>query len=197
MQIEAQVAVVFGGASGLGSATARRLAASGAKVLIADLAAERAAAMADEIGGAWFVANVVEAESVEEAVGAATELGPLRIAVDCAGIATSTKLLCNGKATPLEDFAKVLAINLLGTIRSRTPRRRLVSPASPSPSRVSWPSGQSVSSPSLLVSSTLHSSLASLPLPAKPSPTRSRIPPGSGTRPSTPRWWSRSSRTRW
>jgi NAD(P)-dependent dehydrogenase (short-subunit alcohol dehydrogenase family) len=116
MKIDGQVAAVFGGASGLGEATARRLAAGGAKVLVCDLAAERAAAVADEIGGAWTRTDVTDPGSVEDAVAAATELGDLRIAVDCAGIGTPTKLIRKGAATPLEDFAKVIAVNLLGTI---------------------------------------------------------------------------------
>jgi NAD(P)-dependent dehydrogenase (short-subunit alcohol dehydrogenase family) len=116
MQIEGSIAAVFGGASGLGEATARRLAAGGAKVLVADLNEERGAAVAREIGGAHVVIDVADAGSVEDAVAAATELGDLRIAVDCAGIATPTKLIRKGKPTPLEDFAKVLAVNLLGTI---------------------------------------------------------------------------------
>jgi NAD(P)-dependent dehydrogenase (short-subunit alcohol dehydrogenase family) len=116
MQVEGAVAAVFGGASGLGEASARRLAAGGAKVLVADLNAERAAAVAAEIDGVPVPVDVADSESVEAAVVAAGELGPLRIAVDCAGIATPTKLLRKGKATPLEDFAKVIAVNLLGTI---------------------------------------------------------------------------------
>jgi NAD(P)-dependent dehydrogenase (short-subunit alcohol dehydrogenase family) len=116
MRVEGSVAAVFGGASGLGEATARRLAAGGAKVLIADLAEERAAAVASEIGGAYLGCDVADAGSVEDAIAAATALGDLRIAVDCAGIATPTKLVRKGKATPLEDFAKVIAVNLLGTI---------------------------------------------------------------------------------
>ena len=116
MQIDGSVAAVFGGASGLGEATARRLAAGGAKVLIADLDEERAAAVATEVGGAHVACDVSGSGSVEDAIAAAVELGPLRIAVDCAGIATPTKLIRKGAATPLEDFAKVLAVNLLGTI---------------------------------------------------------------------------------
>jgi NAD(P)-dependent dehydrogenase (short-subunit alcohol dehydrogenase family) len=116
MQVDGSVAAVFGGASGLGEATARRLAAGGAKVLVADLNVERAAAVAAEIDGAYIACDVADAESVEAAVAAAGELGDLRIAVDCAGIATPTKLVRKGKATPLEDFAKVIAVNLLGTI---------------------------------------------------------------------------------
>jgi NAD(P)-dependent dehydrogenase (short-subunit alcohol dehydrogenase family) len=116
MKVDGSVVAVFGGASGLGEATARRLAAGGAKVLVADLAAERAAAVAAEIDGAWVGCDVADAASVEDAIAAAGELGPPRIAVDCAGIATPTKLVRKGRPTPLEDFAKVIAVNLLGTI---------------------------------------------------------------------------------
>jgi NAD(P)-dependent dehydrogenase (short-subunit alcohol dehydrogenase family) len=116
MQIDGAVAAVFGGASGLGEATARRLAAGGAEVLVADLDAERAAAVADEIDGVHVACDVADGPSVEAAVAAATELGDLRIAVDCAGIATPTKLVRKGAPTPLEDFARVIAVNLTGTI---------------------------------------------------------------------------------
>jgi NAD(P)-dependent dehydrogenase (short-subunit alcohol dehydrogenase family) len=116
MQVDGAVAAVFGGASGLGEATARRLATGGAKVLVADRNADGAAALAGEIDGAWVDCDVADAGSVEAAIDAAGALGDLRIAVDCAGIATPTKLIRQGKATPLEDFAKVLAVNLLGTI---------------------------------------------------------------------------------
>jgi NAD(P)-dependent dehydrogenase (short-subunit alcohol dehydrogenase family) len=116
VRIDGGVAAVFGGASGLGEATARRLAAGGATVLIADLAAERAEELARELGGAAVACDVADADSVEDAIAAATELGDLRIAVDCAGIATPTKLVRKGRPTPLEGFAKVIAVNLLGTI---------------------------------------------------------------------------------
>jgi NAD(P)-dependent dehydrogenase (short-subunit alcohol dehydrogenase family) len=116
MKLDGAVAAVFGGASGLGEATARRLAAGGAKVLLADLNEERAAEVAAEIDGAQVGCDVADSDSVEAAIAAASELGDLRIAVDCAGIATPTKLVRKGRATPLEDFAKVIAVNLLGTI---------------------------------------------------------------------------------
>src|ERR1700743_2965217 len=104
MQIDGSVAAVFGGASGLGEATARKLAAGGGTVLVADPAAGRAAAIADQIGGRWgggaagagAGADVPDDGWVEDAVAAAGELGPLRIAVDCAGIGTPTKLVRKG-----------------------------------------------------------------------------------------------------
>jgi NAD(P)-dependent dehydrogenase (short-subunit alcohol dehydrogenase family) len=116
MESEGSVAAVFGGASGLGEATARRLAAGGARVLVADLDAGRAAAVAAEIDGAHVACDVADPDSVEAAVAAAGRLGDLRIAVDCAGIATPTRLVRKGRPTPLADFAGVIAVNLLGTI---------------------------------------------------------------------------------
>jgi NAD(P)-dependent dehydrogenase (short-subunit alcohol dehydrogenase family) len=72
--------------------------------------------VADAPSSAWVETDVADSGSVEDAIAAATELGDLRIAVDCAGIGTPTKLIRKGAATPLEDFAKVIAVNLLGTI---------------------------------------------------------------------------------
>lgn len=116
MEISGSVAAVFGGASGLGEATARHLAERGAKVVVADLAAEAAASLAEEIGAVGVEVDVTDADSVRDAVAVATELGGLRIAVNCAGLATPTKLLGRDGPTPLESFDKVLRVNLLGTI---------------------------------------------------------------------------------
>jgi NAD(P)-dependent dehydrogenase (short-subunit alcohol dehydrogenase family) len=118
MEIEGRTAIVFGGASGLGEATARRLAAEGADVVIADLAAERAAAVASEIDGHAIPCDVTDPESVRAAVelaGARNETG-LRIAVTCAGIGTAAKLVGREGPTPLERFATVISVNLIGTI---------------------------------------------------------------------------------
>jgi NAD(P)-dependent dehydrogenase (short-subunit alcohol dehydrogenase family) len=116
MEVKGSVAMVFGGASGLGEATARRLAADGAKVAVVDLAGDAAARVAGEIGGIAVGADVADPDSVESAVAAAAEQGELRIAVNCAGIGTPTKLLGRGGPTPLETFDQVLRVNLLGTI---------------------------------------------------------------------------------
>jgi len=117
MRIEDSTAIVFGGASGLGEATARRLAAAGARVVVADLAAERAAAVAREVGGEAVAVDVADPGSVEEAVAAAAAGdGGLRLAVNCAGVATPGKLIRKGRPAPLEGFAKVIEVNLLGTI---------------------------------------------------------------------------------
>jgi NAD(P)-dependent dehydrogenase (short-subunit alcohol dehydrogenase family) len=116
MKIKGTVAVVFGGASGLGAATARRLAGEGAKVVVADLAADSAARLSEEIGGVGVEVDVSDASSVESALAQTAELGQLRIAVNCAGLGTPTKLLGRDGPTPLDVFAKVLEVNLLGTI---------------------------------------------------------------------------------
>ncbi|MGE4424834.1 MAG: SDR family NAD(P)-dependent oxidoreductase [Solirubrobacteraceae bacterium] len=117
MQIQGAGAIVFGGASGLGEATARRLASEGAHVVIADLAGDRAQALADEIGAVAQVTDVTDPGSVEAAVALASEAdGGLRIAVVCAGLGNPTKLLGRDAATELADFAKVIQVNLIGTI---------------------------------------------------------------------------------
>jgi NAD(P)-dependent dehydrogenase (short-subunit alcohol dehydrogenase family) len=114
MRIEGSSALVAGGASGLGAATARRLHDAGATVTIADLDAARGEALAAELGDrARFVAcDVTDEVQVEAAVAAAADL---RISVCCAGIAWGEKTA--GKRGPhgLEPFAKVLQVNLIGT----------------------------------------------------------------------------------
>jgi NAD(P)-dependent dehydrogenase (short-subunit alcohol dehydrogenase family) len=119
MELTGAGAIVFGGASGLGEATARLLAAQGARVTIADLAADRAEALAAEIGGVAVTTDVTDGPSVEAAVAVAVEAERgLRVAVNCAGIATPAKLVRKGAPTELERFAGVLAVNLLGTINA-------------------------------------------------------------------------------
>ena len=119
MQIhENTVALVSGGASGLGEATIRRLSAAGARVVIADLNAERGEALAAELGdGARFVeTNVADADAVARAVDTATELGELRVAVSCAGIGPAAKVVGrDGSAHDLDLFRKVIEVNLIGT----------------------------------------------------------------------------------
>jgi NAD(P)-dependent dehydrogenase (short-subunit alcohol dehydrogenase family) len=119
MRIQGAGAVVFGGASGLGEATARRLAAEGARVVVADLALDRAAALAGEIGGVAVACDVLDEAGVRAAVDAAAgaERG-LRIAVVCAGLATPAKLVGRSGPTALDRFSKVIEVNLLGTINA-------------------------------------------------------------------------------
>jgi len=119
MNIQGSAAIVFGGASGLGEATSRRLAAEGATVVVADLNEGLAGKVADEIGGVAAKTDVTSAESVEAAVASAVSHGPLRISVVCAGIGTASKLVTKEGPGPLEDFAKTIEVNLVGTINAQ------------------------------------------------------------------------------
>ncbi|MGO9900894.1 MAG: SDR family NAD(P)-dependent oxidoreductase [Solirubrobacteraceae bacterium] len=120
MEINGTAAIVFGGASGLGAATARRLVAEGAETVIADLADDRAATLAGEIGAHAAACDVTDPRSVQAAVDLAAGLSHrgLRISVVCAGVGTATKLVGRDGPTPLETFAKVINVNLLGTINA-------------------------------------------------------------------------------
>lgn len=109
-------AVVTGGASGLGEGSARALAAAGAKVAIFDLNEERGRQIAEELGGIFVRCDVSSAESAEAAFAAAREAhGPCGIAVNCAGIAPAGKIVGKEGPMPLEDFNKVIQINLVGS----------------------------------------------------------------------------------
>lgn len=117
MITEAIPAIVTGGASGLGAATARTLAKGGAKVTIFDLNAEAGRALADSIGGAFLQVNVTDAEAVAGALEEAEGLhGKARILVNCAGIGPPNKVIGkDGQPLALELFQKIIAINLIGT----------------------------------------------------------------------------------
>ena len=113
MRIEGARALICGGASGLGAATARRLGAAGAHVTIADVDAEQGRPLAAELGGAFATCDVADPAQVEAAVASA---GPeLRIAVTCAGIGWAERTA--GKRGPhsVEPFHKVIEVNLLGS----------------------------------------------------------------------------------
>jgi NAD(P)-dependent dehydrogenase (short-subunit alcohol dehydrogenase family) len=120
MQIQGTAAIVFGGASGLGEATARRLAAEGATVTVADLNVSRAESVAAELGGIAQAADVTDSEAVQRAVDAAAGSAPggLRISVCCAGVGWPAKLIGRDGPTPLDHFANVINVNLLGTINA-------------------------------------------------------------------------------
>ncbi len=118
MLIEGARALVVGGASGLGAATARRLHAGGAHVTIADVNAERGEALKAELGdrSAFAPCDVTKPETVDAAVDAAKQGdGGLRIAVTCAGVGWAEKLSGKRGAHQLEPFQTVIAINLVGT----------------------------------------------------------------------------------
>ena len=115
MQLSGHSAIISGGASGLGLATAALLASRGMRVLIADLQEDAGRATAAEIGGQFMRCDVTQAGDVETAVQAANALAPLRVAVSCAGIAPAARTL--GKQGPhaLELFQRVININLVGS----------------------------------------------------------------------------------
>lgn len=117
MQIKESCALVTGGASGLGRATAKRLIASGAKVVLADLASAAGDVAAAELGERCLfqATDVTDGDQVQAAVDAAARLGALRIVVNCAGIGDPTKVLGRDGPHPLEEFDRVLRINLTGT----------------------------------------------------------------------------------
>jgi NAD(P)-dependent dehydrogenase (short-subunit alcohol dehydrogenase family) len=117
MDINGLAAIVTGGASGLGGATAARLAAAGAKVSIFDLNHAVGSAHADAIGGRYFQVDVTDEAGVAEAIEHAEALhGKARILVNCAGIAPPAKVIGrDGAATPLAHFARIVAINLIGS----------------------------------------------------------------------------------
>lgn len=116
MRIEDQVAWVCGGASGLGEATARALAAEGAQVVVLDSNAEDAAATAESIGGVAFPCDVASAENTAAATRQAiATVGPARILVNCAGIAPAQKMLGKSGVMPLDVYRRVIEINLVGT----------------------------------------------------------------------------------
>jgi NAD(P)-dependent dehydrogenase (short-subunit alcohol dehydrogenase family) len=105
-------AFVAGGASGLGEATARELAARGARVTLADVNEERGAALADELGGTFVKADVTDESEVRAAVEAA---GALRLAVSCAGIGWAERTVKKDGPAALEPFETVVRVNLIGT----------------------------------------------------------------------------------
>jgi len=113
MLIERARALICGGASGLGAATARRLRADGAHVTIADIDAERGEALAADLRGTFAACDVTDAAQVEAAVAAA---GPdLRVAVTCAGIGWAEKTAGKRGAHAVEPFHRVVGVNLLGS----------------------------------------------------------------------------------
>jgi NAD(P)-dependent dehydrogenase (short-subunit alcohol dehydrogenase family) len=112
MQLDGIGALVAGGASGLGEATARELAARGARVTVADLNEERGAALADELGGAFVSADVTDEAQVQAAVDA---VDGLRFAVSCAGIGWAERTVGKNGAAQLQPFETVIRVNLIGT----------------------------------------------------------------------------------
>lgn len=116
MKVSGIAAVVTGGASGMGAATARHLASLGAKVALLDINAANCEAVAKEIGGAAFTCDVTDAASAETALKDARDRhGAARIVVNCAGIAPAAKIVSRNGPHDLALFRKVIEVNLIGT----------------------------------------------------------------------------------
>jgi len=119
MDINGVSAIVTGGASGIGAAVCRQLAAQGAKVVVADLQADKGTALAEEIGGAFVEVDVTNTDQIVAAVDKAKELGPVRVLVNSAGIGWAQRTVGRDgtyeSAADLDAFKKVIAINLVGT----------------------------------------------------------------------------------
>lgn len=117
MELNGAAAIISGGASGLGEATARALAAGGSKVVIADLNEERGKQIADELGGVFVRTDVSDEASVQAAVDTAAGTGvPLRFIINSAGIGWAERTVNrDGSPHSLESYQKVIAVNLIGT----------------------------------------------------------------------------------
>lgn len=116
MEISGRAAFVTGGGSGLGAATARTLAASGARVAIFDRDAARGDSVARETGGQFYACDVSDAAGAESAIAeAAAALGAPAVLVNCAGIGTAARIVGRDGPMPLEAFERVVRVNLVGS----------------------------------------------------------------------------------
>lgn len=117
MKIEGQVAIVTGGGSGLGEAVAHELARLGARVAILDVNADNARRVAGEVGGIGLATDITDSASLTAALDAAeSALGPARIVMNIAGIGSAKRVVGkDGAPAPLEDFERVIRVNLIGT----------------------------------------------------------------------------------
>lgn len=118
MKIDGSVAMVTGGASGLGEATVRQWVSKGGRAVILDLNTERGEKLAAELGDAasFVPADVSDGQQVADAIGLATSIGPLRAAISCAGIGIGVRTIGkDGTPHDLEAFQKVISVNLIGT----------------------------------------------------------------------------------
>jgi len=117
MQISGHAALVTGGGSGLGEATARELARQGARVAVLDVNADNARRVAADIGGLGLACDITDTASLQAALDAATAAhGPARILMNIAGIGTAKRVVQkDGSAAPLEDFSRVIGVNLIGS----------------------------------------------------------------------------------
>src|SRR5450830_1914869 len=115
LQIQDQVFIITGGASGLGASTARMIVAAGGKVVLADVQVEAGQALAAELGGVFVQCDVTSEADGQAVVAAAVALGTLRGLVNCAGVAPAVRTVGKDGPHPLELFQRVVNINLIGT----------------------------------------------------------------------------------
>ena len=116
MDINGCAAIVTGGGSGLGAATAKALAANGARVAIFDINADAAKAVASSIGGVVKICDVSDGKAAEIAIAEAQDqLGPLRILINCAGIAVARRVVGRDGPCDLAEFEKIIRVNLIGS----------------------------------------------------------------------------------
>lgn len=153
MEIKGQTALVTGGGSGLGAATARLLAAKGAKVAILDFDVEKARQVANEIGGIAVQADVSDETAVDKALAEAEgKLGTARITVSCAGVGTAARIVGREGKASFDVFERTLRVNLFGTYNVMTHAARRMMNADPlddgargvivNTSSVAWQDGQ-------------------------------------------------------
>lgn len=115
MQIQHGVFIITGGASGLGAATAKMIAANGGKVVLADVQVDAGEKLAAELGGIFVKCDVTSEADGKAVVDAATALGTVRGLVNCAGVAPAVKTVGKDGPHPLDVFQRVVNINLIGT----------------------------------------------------------------------------------
>ena len=116
MELKGHAAIVTGGGSGLGAATAERLAAEGARVAVIDRNADAAREVAGRIGGLALIGDVADASAMEAALAEARAAhGPVRALVNCAGVAVARRTVGRDGPMPLADFERVIRVNLIGT----------------------------------------------------------------------------------
>lgn len=116
MHLDGQAVLVTGGASGLGAATAQRLARAGCRVAVLDINQSAAEASAQRVGGVGIACDVADAASAESAVAQARQAhGPARILVNCAGVGTAGRIVGRDGPMPLAAFERVIRINLIGS----------------------------------------------------------------------------------
>ena len=118
MRVQDASAIVTGGASGLGLATAEYLSGRGMHVVIADLASSGGEDVAKRTDSVFVPADVTDPDAVQAAVAAAVERGPLRVLVNCAGIGPPGRVLGRNGVLPLEQFERVVRVNLIGTFNA-------------------------------------------------------------------------------